>query len=271
MNRRILTCLGVGIVSAVVMAALLAPWISPHGPLALNLAHRLQGPSAEYPLGTDELGRCVLSRVLYGARYSLFIGITCVCLMSFVGLAIGLVSGYAGGLLDALMMRMVDGVLAFPGIVLALIVIGIVGTGMLQVTLALAIVGWTHYARIVRGLVLALKSEDYIESARSLGYHPAFILWRYILPGVIPHLMVMATLGLGTVILNASGMSFLGLGLEPPTPEWGMMIASGWPFLRSAPHVSLAPSAALTATVLGMFLIGEGIRDRLSIRRHPNN
>jgi len=219
-------------------------------------------------LGTDELGRCVLSRVLYGARYSLSIGLVCVGLMCVIGLLVGLVSGYAGGILDAVLMRLVDGVLAFPGILLALVVVGIWGTGMLQVTLALAMVGWTRYARVVRSLVLALKTEDYVEAARALGYRPIFILWRYILPGVLPHLMVMATLGLGTVILNASGMSFLGLGLEPPTPEWGAMIASGRPHLRTAPHLCLAPGAALTATVMGAFLIGESIRDRVSIQRH---
>jgi peptide/nickel transport system permease protein len=236
--------------------AVFAPYIAPHDPIEINLKERLLAPNMEYPLGTDNLGRCMLSRIIYGARISLQIGIIVVGITSVIGITLGMIAGYYGGVLDELIMRGVDILLVFPGIILALVIAGILGPGLFNVMLALAIVGWTGYARVVRGVVLSVKEKEYVESARALGVGDWYIITRHILP----------TLGMAYVILAAAALSFLGLGAQPPTPEWGSMLNNGKNFMRTAPHLTIFPGLAIMITILAFNFIGDGLRDALDPR-----
>ncbi|MEA3293555.1 MAG: nickel transporter permease, partial [Euryarchaeota archaeon] len=216
--------------------------------------------------GTDNLGRCMLSRIIYGARISLQIGIIVVGITSVIGITLGMIAGYYGGVLDELIMRGVDILLVFPGIILALVIAGILGPGLFNVMLALAIVGWTGYARVVRGVVLSVKEKEYVESARALGVGDWYIITRHILPSCVAPIIVIATLGMAYVILAAAALSFLGLGAQPPTPEWGSMLNNGKNFMRTAPHLTIFPGLAIMITILAFNFIGDGLRDALDPR-----
>ena len=246
--------------------AVFAPYIAPHDPIEINLKERLLAPTMEYPLGTDNLGRCMLSRIIYGARISLQIGIIVVGITSVIGITLGMIAGYYGGVLDELIMRGVDILLVFPGIILALVIAGILGPGLFNVMLALAIVGWTGYARVVRGVVLSVKEKEYVESARALGVGDWYIITRHILPSCVAPIIVIATLGMAYVILAAAALSFLGLGAQPPTPEWGSMLNNGKNFMRTAPHLTIFPGLAIMITILAFNFIGDGLRDALDPR-----
>ncbi|MEA2053422.1 MAG: nickel ABC transporter permease subunit NikC [Euryarchaeota archaeon] len=246
--------------------AVFAPYIAPHDPIEINLKERLLAPNMEYPLGTDNLGRCMLSRIIYGARISLQIGIIVVGITSVIGITLGMIAGYYGGVLDELIMRGVDILLVFPGIILALVIAGILGPGLFNVMLALAIVGWTGYARVVRGVVLSVKEKEYVESARALGVGDWYIITRHILPSCVAPIIVIATLGMAYVILAAAALSFLGLGAQPPTPEWGSMLNNGKNFMRTAPHLTIFPGLAIMITILAFNFIGDGLRDALDPR-----
>jgi len=251
------------IITVLVLTAIFASYIAPHDPVEIDLRNRLLSPDSEYPLGTDDLGRCLLSRLIYGTRISLQIGIIVVGITSSSGIILGMISGYYGGIIDEMIMRSVDIMLAFPGIILALAIAGLLGPGLFNVMIALAIVGWTGYARVVRGVVLSGKEMDFVESARALGMSDLYIIYRHILPGCIAPVIVMATLGMAYTILAAAALSFLGLGAQPPTPEWGSMLNHGKNFMRTAPHLTTFPGLAIMITVMAFNFLGDGLRDKM--------
>ncbi len=254
---------GGGLVCLLAIIAVVGPVLTPYDPTAQALDARLQGPSLAHPLGTDALGRDVATRLVYGARVSLALAVVATALRVVVGTTIGLLAGYLGGLVDAALMRLVDIQLAFPGLVLALVIAGVLGPSLRNVLIALSVVGWASYARVVRGNVLAVKDRPFVEAARLYGTPGRRIARRHLLPSVLNPVVVLATMNLGTIVLTAAGLSFLGLGAQPPTPEWGTMIAGGRDYLRSAPWLVTAPGVAIMLTVIGFNVLGDGLRDVL--------
>lgn len=263
-NRNIL--IGLFIILVLVVVAVFAPYIAPHDPVAANPQIRLQPPSIDYPFGTDHLGRCVLSRTIYGARISLFMGMVVIVGSLIIGVFLGTIAGYLGGLIDEMIMRIVDGFLAIPSMFLALALAGTLGPGLFNMAVALIVVEWTSYARVVRSSILCLKEKEFVEAVRCLGAGDTYILARHILPNIMSPLIVIATLGIGYAILAASGLSFLGFGVQPPTPEWGTMLDDGRLFMRKAPHIMIFPGLAIMITVLGFNFLGDGLRDELDPR-----
>jgi peptide/nickel transport system permease protein len=266
LKKHRLALIGAVIIFVLIVIAILAPFIAPSDPIEQNLEHRLLPPNTEYLLGTDNLGRCILSRLIHGASVSLLISVMVVGISTFVGVTLGLLAGYRGGFIDELIMRIVDILLAFPGIILALVVVGILGPSLYNVMLALAVVGWTSYARVVRGSVLSVKEKEFVEAARALGASDTRIMFRHILPNIMAPVIVMATLGMAHVILAAAALSFLGLGAQPPIPEWGSMLDGGRAFMRTAPHLTIFPGLAIMVTVLAFNFLGDGLRDVLDPR-----
>ena len=254
------------IVLLFVATALLAPWLSPYPPNDGDLTKRLKAPDREHLLGTDPLGRDVLSRVIYGARISLQIQIVAVMIALFVGTILGMVGGYYGGIFDNLIMRFMDILLAFPGIFLAIAIIAVLGPGLTNLMLAAGIYSIPQFARIVRGSVLSLKEKEFVEAAKAVGEKDFNILFRYLLPNSMAPIIVQTTLRMATVLLTASGLSFLGLGVQPPTPEWGAMLSNARAYLITAPHVATIPGLAIMLVVMGFNLFGDGLRDSLDPR-----
>ncbi|HAJ95618.1 MAG TPA: glutathione ABC transporter permease GsiD [Actinobacteria bacterium] len=254
---------GAAVILILLFIGVFASFIAPHSPIEQNLSYRLMLPNMEYPLGTDNLGRCILSRLMYGARISLRIGIIVVGINSIVGIILGLTAGYFGGIIDELIMRVVDIMLALPGIIVALLIAGLLGPSLFNIMLALTIIGWTSYARVVRGSVLSVKEREFIEAERALGAGNMRIIFCHVLPNVLAPILVMATLGMGHVILTASALSFLGLGAQPPIAEWGSMLNSGRAFMRTAPHLMVFPGLAIMVSVLAFNFLGDGLRDVL--------
>ena len=267
LKKNKIAIIGLIIIISLAFIALFAPFIAPHDPIEQNLDKRLLTPCREYPMGTDDLGRCLLSRIIYGARVSLKLGVIVVGIITVIGVTLGLISGYYGGIVDEIIMRLVDVVLAFPGIILALAVAGALGPGLFNVMLALAMVGWTGLARVVRGSVLSVKQKEFVESARALGCSDLHIMTRHILPNVMAPVIVLATLDMAFIILAAAGLSFLGLGAQPPTPEWGSMLNNGRAFMRTAPHLTTFPGLAIMVAVLAFNFLGDGLRDALDPRQ----
>ena len=259
---------GVGLSVLVLLAAsaLFAPWLAPRDPISQNLDQDLLAYSSSHPLGTDKLGRDILSRIIYGGRVSLLVGIAAVALSSAIGVAIGSFSGYFGGWVDQLLMRLIDILLAFPGILLAIAFTAVLGPGLDHVVLALCLIGWTGYARLVRGEILALRERDFIHAARALGGPPRRVILRHLLPNLLPPLLIQATFGLAAAIVAEGSLSFLGLGVEPPTPSWGSMLNEGRQFLLVAPHLTTYPGLALMIIVLALNLVGDALQDRLESR-----
>jgi len=257
---------GVIIIFLLVFIAIFAPFVAPHDAVDQNLKKRLSPPSSEYPLGTDHLGRCVLSRLIYGTRISLSIGMVIVGITFAVGVTVGAISGYLGGVIDEIFMRIVDVFLAFPGLILALAIIAALGPGLFNAVIALAAAGWAGYTRIVRGSVLSVREKEFVESARGLGASDFYIVAHYILPNVIAPVIPMAMFGVSYTILAVAGLSFLGLGAQPPAPEWGAMLNDGRMFMRSAPYIMIFPGLAIMITVLAFNLVGDGLRDALDPR-----
>ncbi len=247
--------------------AVLAPVLSPHDPYETNLVARLRSPGTPgFPLGTDMLGRDILSRLLYGARVSLLVGFAATGIAVSVGVPVGLVTGYARGRVDGVTMRLVDVLMAFPSILLAIAIIAALGPGLMKAMVAVAIVGIPYYVRIVRGTVLSLREWEFVEAAHALGAtHPRVVL-RHILPNCLAPIIIAATLDVGFMITTAAGMSFLGLGAQPPTAEWGIMLAEGRQFMRVAPHLAVFPGIAIFLVVLTLNLFGDGLRDALDPR-----
>lgn len=250
-----------GILILFIFAALFAGYIAPHNPEKANLELRLKEPCKEYPLGTDDLGRCILSRIIFGARVSLSVGLLVVSSSLALGLAIGTLSGYYGGWMDEIVMRVVDAFLAFPSLLLALGIAGLFGAGFMNMVIALIVVDWASYARLARSSVIAVKEQEYIKAAKGLGSGDLHVILRHVIPNVISPLIVMATMGIGYVILSAAGLSFLGFGVQPPTPEWGSMLSEGKIYIRSAPHVMIFPGLAIMLAVLAFNYLGDGLRD----------
>lgn len=261
-----LAMLGTAVLFLLTLIAALAPYIAPFDPVELNLEERLLSPSARHLMGTDSVGRDLLSRVIYGTRVSLMIAIVVVIIEVLVGVLVGTAAGYLGRTVDEVLMRLVDILMAFPGIILALVIVGLLGTAILNLIIALTCVGWVRYARVVRGSILSVKKETFIESARAIGCGKLRIAFRHILPNIISPVIVLATLNMGTIIISVAGLSFLGLGVQPPTPEWGIMLSEGKPFMESAPHLMIFPGLMIMVTVLAFNFLGDGLRDVLDAR-----
>ncbi|MBT2757568.1 nickel ABC transporter permease subunit NikC [Mesobacillus foraminis] len=255
------------ILSLFFLMAVLAPWISPHDPIQVNLAFKLRPPSWEYPLGTDHLGRCNLSRLLYGARVSL--GFASLIFISSlgIGLLVGTFAGYRGGWIDLLLMRFCEGVMAFPSLVLVLGIVGLLGPGLWQVVLALMMVQWVYYARMFRSMVVSMKEQNFITAAVISGSSSWKIIRRHMIPNVLPPIVVVGTLEMGWAIMDISALSFLGLGIQPPTPEWGAMIHEGKAFIRSQPELMLYPGLMILFVVMTFNILGESLSERFGIKR----
>jgi len=243
------------------LGAVLAAIIAPYDPIVQALGSRLDPPSAAHWLGTDQLGRDIASRLLYGARISLFIGLVVVATAGLVGTAVGLVAGYAGGLVDEALMRFTEIFLAFPPLILAMAIAGALGPSLTNAIIAIAAVTWAVYARLVREQLLSLRRREYVEAARSIGASGPRILLRHLLPNVLAPLLVQASFDMGAAIVAAAGLSFIGFGAQPPTPEWGVMISEGRNFISTQPWLSLFPGLAILLAVGAFNLLGDGLRD----------
>jgi peptide/nickel transport system permease protein len=249
-----------------VLIALFANWVAPYDPIAVTSGAGKQPPSRAHLMGTDLLGRDILSRVIFGTRLSLLIGLVSVCIGATSGTIIGLGAGYYGGLIETVTMRVMDAMLAFPGILLALTVVVALGTGVVNVMIAVGVATIPGYARLVRGTVLSAKENVYVEAARVMGCSSTRIMFRHILPNVIAPVIVLSTLRFGIAILSAAGLSFLGLGAQPPTPEWGLMVSMGRTYLGKAWWMSTFPGLAITVAVIAINLMGDGLREALDPR-----
>lgn len=254
---------GFVLILCLVVLALIGPWVSPYNPLAPDPINRLKGPSWAHLFGTDSLGRDILSRVIYGSRISIIIGLIAVSISLIPGTVLGLVAGFYGRRVDEPVMRFMDIMLAFPAILLAIFITAILGPSLLNTMIAVGIVYIPHYARIVRSSVLSLKQQLFVQAVRSLGGSNLRILALHIFPNTIPPIIVYATLGMGTAVLQAAALGFLGLGAQPPTPEWGAMLSEGRQYIQNAPHVAAFPGLAIFMLVLGFNLFGDGLRDIL--------
>jgi len=255
--------MGAAIVLIAVLAAVAGPWLVPFDPASQELALRLEGPSAAHWFGLDELGRDIFARVLSGARISLLVGLVVVGVSATIGIAMGSVAGYFGGRIDEAISRLIDVLLAFPGLLLAIAMVAVLGPSLTNVVLALSLIGWVGYARLVRGQVLRARELEFVQAARALGATTSRILTRHVIPTALPAVTVQATLGMGGAILAEAALSFLGLGVQPPTPSWGTMLNYGRGHLLDAPHLTVFPGIAIAILVLGFNFLGDGLRDAL--------
>jgi peptide/nickel transport system permease protein len=257
---------GLAIVIVLLLIALFAAFLSPYDPIEQDIPASLQPPSREHYFGTDKLGRDVYSRVLYGARLSMVSGVAVVVSAAFLGTTIGLAAGYAGGWWDEVVMRVTDIFFAFPALILAMAIAGALGPSLQNALIAVAVVTWPVYARLVRGQVLVLRSREFIQAAHSIGAGSALILRRHLLPNTLSPILVQSSFDLGAVILSVAGLSFIGFGAQPPTPEWGVMISEGRNYIISHWWVSFFPAMAILASVAAFNLVGDGLRDVLDPR-----
>ncbi len=265
--RNPLALAGLIILATLVLVAIFAPWIAPYDPNAMDLRGDLQPPlSPGHLLGTDELGRDTLSRLIYGSRISLTVGLIVVGIAGSIGVVMGAISGYYGGVVDQIIMRLVDLLFAFPFLILAIAVVSIVGPSLTNMMIVLGAVSWIIYARLVRGLVLSLREEEYVIAARALGSSDRQIIFRHILPNTLGVVIVQATFGVAAAILAASALSFLGMGAQPPTAEWGAMLSTAKKYMRSQPMLAIAPGMAIMITVLAINFVGDALRDALDPR-----
>ena len=262
--------IGLIIIGIFVIGAVFAPLLATHNPIQNNLTMRLQGPSSTHWLGTDALGRDLFSRMLYGSRISLNIGLISVAIGVAVGVPIGAISGFYGGKLDIFTQRIIDIMIAFPGILLAIIVVTVLGVGVQNVMIATGIASVPIYARLVRGSVLAAKEQSYVEAARAAGLGDASIVFRHILPNCLAPIIVQSTFQIATSILWAAGLGFLGLGAQAPMPEWGAILSDGRAYIRTAHHLTTYPGLAILFMVLGFNLLGDGLRDALDPKSRGN-
>ncbi|MCM3617145.1 ABC transporter permease [Sutcliffiella horikoshii] len=254
---------GVFIIIFVILMGIFAPLLATHDPNTTNVMNKLQGPSAENYLGTDDVGRDIFSRLLFGARISLGIGFLSTFLGAIVGVTLGIVSGYYGRWVDSLIMRICDVLLAFPGILLALAIVSVLGASTRNVIIAVAFYAIPSFARIVRGSTLSVKKLEYIDAIRAMGAKDFRIIFKHILPNIMSPIIVQATLYIASAIITASALSFLGMGTRPPTAEWGAMLSQGRSYLAQAPHITLFPGLVILLVVIGFNLMGDGLRDAL--------
>lgn len=264
-QKTIAVCSVILLVFAII--TILAPWISPHDPIKVNIAMKLKPPSPEHLLGTDHLGRDNLSRLLHGARISLGFAFLIFVSSIGIGLIVGTIAGYKGGWIDTVLMRFCEGVMAFPNLVLVLGIVGVFGPGLIQVVLALMLVQWVYYARMFRSLVVSLKERNFITAARISGSSQWKIIKQHMIPNILPPILVMGTLEMGWAIMDISALSFLGLGIQPPTPEWGAMIHEGKGFIRSHPELMLYPGLMILFVVITFNVLGEALSDRFGVKR----
>ena len=258
--------IGIVIVSLTVLAAVAGPFLTPYDARAQELARRLERPSVSHPLGLDELGRDILSRLIAGAQISLLVGVSVVGISSVVGMLLGSIAGYAGGRIDDAISRLMDVLMAFPGILLAIALVAVLGPSLGNVILALSVIGWVGYARLVRAQALRTRELEFVQAARALGASASRIVLKHILPSAFPSVVVQGTLGMAGAIIAEAALSFLGLGVQPPTPSWGTMLDAGRSHLFDAPHLTLFPGLAIALLVLGFNFLGDGLRDRVDPR-----
>jgi peptide/nickel transport system permease protein len=269
LRRLRLAIIGAAVILALIVCAATSPYLAPYDPQAMSLEQELSPPSAGHLLGQDKFGRDILSRIIYGARISLLVGVTTVLVSLSIGACVGCAAGFFGGLADEVFLRIVDIFLAFPGILLALSLMALLGPALSNVIIALCLVGWVGYARLARAQVLSLKERDFVLAARASGATDARIIFRHVLPNVLAPLTVEATFGMGAAITAEAALSFLGLGVQPPTPSWGSMLNEGRQFLLIAPHLTTFPGLAIMLVVLGFNFLGDGLRDWLDPRKIP--
>ena len=265
-RRNRLALIGLVLVAVLALSALLAPWLAPYDPARQSLIEKRAKPGAKYLLGADEFGRDILSRVIYGSRVALLVGVLSATIAVVGGLVLGMIAGFIGGWLDSLMMRGIEILLAFPYLLLALAIVAALGPGSLNTTIAVGVWGVPAVTRIVRGSVLALRETEYVGAARAIGAPVLALLRRHILPNIVPSLIVYGTLFMANAILLEAALSFLGLGVQPPTASWGLMVSTGRDVLLVAPHVATVPGLAIMLAVLAFNLVGDGLRDALDPR-----
>jgi peptide/nickel transport system permease protein len=251
----------------IVVLTLAAPLIAPHDPDKISLKHRFDPVGSEgYWLGADAFGRDLLSRIIWGGRASLTVGLTATIIAISIGMTLGAISGYAGGKSDMVIMRLTDILLAFPNLLLSIVIVGALGPGLRNAMLAVAIGGIPFYIRLMRGMILSLRQQQYVEAARSIGATHARIIWKAILPSLLPYIIVSFSINVGWLILEAAGLSFLGLGAQPPTSEWGAMLAEARTYVTVAPHAAIVPGLAIFVVVISLNLFGDALRDALDVR-----
>lgn len=265
-SRNKAAVVGGGIILFYILIALFAPLLAVYDPYEIQLDNKLQPPSTEHWMGTDDKGRDILARILYGSRLSMGVGFAAVGFGAVFGIIMGLISGFYGGWIDTVISRILDVMLAFPGILLALAIISALGPSLVNVMIAVGVFSIPLFARVVRGSTLETKKLEYIDAIRSLGANDFIIIFRHILPNILSPIIIQGSLRLATAILSAAGLSFLGLGAQPPSPEWGTMLSSGRDFLFTAPYIALFPGLAISILVLGFNLFGDGLRDALDPR-----
>jgi peptide/nickel transport system permease protein len=261
-----LSLAGLVIIAMLLLVAAAAPWLAPYNPIRTDVPHRLEAPSVQYPFGTDQLGRDILSRIIYGTRISLRIAILAAVIATVIGTPLGLISGYFRGRVDDLLMRVTDMFMAFPRLILAMAIAAALRPTLENVIIAISLAAWPAYARLARSVTLGLREENFVEAARALGASPLRILARHIAPGVISPVVIQVSLDMGGIILTAAGLGFIGFGAQPPTPEWGVMISEGRTYITDQWWVSTFPGIAISLFVLGFNLLGDGIRDILDPR-----
>jgi peptide/nickel transport system permease protein len=255
------------LVLALFLIAVAAPLFSPYDPVEATMKNAYLAPCAEHIFGTDKLGRDVFSRILYGARYSLRGVLLLVAVIFFVGTSLGIISGYYGGKVDAVIMRISDMMISFPGMILAIAIAGILGGSLVNAVIALTVVSWTKYARLARSMVLKIKKRDFVEAAIVNGGKPAHILWQHIVPNILPLMVITAAADIGAMMMELAGLSFLGFGSQPPAPEWGLMLNEGRQQLQTAPWLMIFPGLAIFVTVVIFNLWGDSLRDVLDPRQ----
>lgn len=266
LRKNRLALFGLAVLMLLLLSAAFAPVLAPYPPLEMKLQERLQGPSLRHLFGTDDFGRDVFSRVMHGAQISMQVGLVSVSIGLFAGVYLGLTAGFLGGRVDALIMRLMDVLLAFPAILLAIAIMAILGPSTVNVMIAIGIVSIPIFARIVRGSVLAVKELEYVEAAHATGLNDGQIIWRHVLPNAMDAVIVQASLSLANAILAEAALSFLGLGTQPPQPSWGSMLSFGREFITDAPWLTIFPGMAIFVTVFALNLLGDGLRDALDPR-----
>ena len=266
LRRNKLALFGLFLVVSLIVIAIFAGIIAPYDPVQIALKESLKPPSFSHLMGTDVLGRDVFSRIIYGTRASLVIGVVATSISLVIGVVVGAISGYYGGWIDSIMMRITDIFFAFPFFLLAIAIMTFLGPSFINVFIALGIVGWTNYARLVRGQVISVKESDYVEAAHAVGAKDLRIIWKHVLPNTLAPIIVYTTMNVGGVILSEAGLSFLGIGVQPPAPSWGLMLSEASNFIFNAPWMVIWPGVAIFLTVLGYNLLGDGLRDALDPR-----
>lgn len=264
LKKNILFTIGLLLVGFIAVMFLFGPYFCTHDPEALDYSYKLLAPCREFPFGTDPSGRCILCRVIYGGRTSISVALTVVLISGFIGIIIGIISGYAGGAVDMVLMRIVEIMLSFPSLIFTLAVLGTIGNGTTNQIIAMSVVRWASFARFARTETKNIMSSDYMEAAKAMGNSQSRVIFRYIFPNIISNLLVIATLDIGPVLLAGAALSYLGLGAQIPSPEWGLMVNSGKEFIRDAQWITLFPGLATVFTALSFNLLGEGIGDMIN-------